>query len=635
MPLGREVAASSLGDRFGVYLRFAALAWRAGPRMAVLALVGVLLSAASPLAVVAVVGALVAEGSAVADRGLGSAAGRSALLWVLAAAVLLFLQWTAGTMRADGATALGERIDALLQRDLMAAVMRPEGIGHLEDSRTVDLLDIGRDTFRAAWGRPGRLASTLSRLVTAWLIVAGAVVTLADFNPWVGLTVAAAGLWAAREDRVASRAEAAHHYGRSESSRRLDYLYDLGATAPAAKEVRVFGLTGFLLGAYNAAWRESMKSVLAPPSRRPALATAALAAAVLGSLGWVAARTAGGHLAPGDAAVYVQALMLVLAGIHQSGWAGLQTELALATLRTFDEALGGMGNVGTKAGGATAGPLEHAIRFEHVSFTYPNATLGSLTGLDLELPAGRSLAIVGANGAGKTTLVKLLCKFYEPTTGRITVDGRDLAATDGAAWRRQIAAVFQDSTRFSLSASANIGFGRVEAMDDEAGMIQAARDAEIAGDLAGLRAGLSTRLSSEYAGGTDLSGGQWQKVALARALFAVRHGARVLILDEPAAHLDARAEARLYERFLELTEGLTTIVISHRFSTVRQANSIAVLDEGKVVEQGTHEELMGCEGVYASMFNLQASRFADSDSDSDSGEAEGLVSRDSDAGAGI
>jgi ATP-binding cassette subfamily B protein len=250
-----------------------------------------------------------------------------------------------------------------------------------------------------------------------------------------------------------------------------------------------------------------------------------------------------------------------------------------------------------------------AIRFERVSFIYPGG-IDALRDLDLVVPAGRSLAIVGTNGAGKTTLVKLLCRLHEPTAGRITVDGVDLATLDVAAWRRHLAAVFQDSTRFPFDARTNVAFGRVDAVADPAGVRAAARAAGVADVLDGLPQGWDTPLSSEYSGGVDLSGGEWQKVGLARALYAVGHGARVLILDEPAAHLDARAEARLYEQFLAITEGLTTVVISHRFSTVRQASSIVVLDGGRVVEQGSHDELVARGGPYAEMFRLQAARFA-------------------------
>jgi len=207
--------------------------------------------------------------------------------------------------------------------------------------------------------------------------------------------------------------------------------------------------------------------------------------------------------------------------------------------------------------------------------------------------------------------VKLLCRLYEPGAGRIAVDGRDLATIDEAAWRSRLAAVFQDSVRFEVAASASVGFGHVGAADDMAGITAASVAAGVADAITALPRGWDTVLSSEYPDGADLSGGEWQKLGLARALFAVRHGASVLILDEPAAHLDARAEARLYERFLAITEGVTTIVISHRFSTVRRASSIVVLDDGRVAEQGTHDELIEVGGRYAEMFRLQASRFDD------------------------
>ncbi len=619
-----------------ILLRFARLAWRAGPVQCLAVLVGVLLSALAPLVAIGVVGALVAVVTS-PTRSTSAATG-TALWWALGACGLLLVQWTAGAARGGLAGALGERIDALLQRELMDTVMRPVGIGHLEDPRTLDLLSVGRDTFRASWGRPGRLASTVSALIAALLIIASATVEFVRLAPIAGIAVAAAGLWVAWEERVASRTEAAHHYGSAESARRLDYLYELGTSPAAAKEIRVFGLSGFLIGVFSKTWQSSMAAVIKPLPRRPTLASLTLGAAVLGSLAWIASRTADGHLSAGAATMAVQSLLLLLTGVQQTAWTGLQTELALATLRRFDEAASAVqqaGRPGTApiapqpgTGGPATGSRTPSVRssisFEHVSFGYPGAERACLSELDLVIPAGRSLAIVGANGAGKSTLVKLLCRLYEPTSGRISVDGVDLAALDASTWWRELAAVFQDSTRFALPARVNVGFGRVADLEDQAGIVAAAAAAGIAGELEALESGWDSPLSAEFSGGADLSGGQWQKVALARALFAVRHGAQVLILDEPAAHLDARAEADLHERFLELTEGLTTVVISHRFSTVRRASSIVVLDEGRVVEQGTHDELIALGGRYAHMFAIQAARFTDrcaphSDRESESG----------------
>jgi len=241
------------------------------------------------------------------------------------------------------------------------------------------------------------------------------------------------------------------------------------------------------------------------------------------------------------------------------------------------------------------------IRFRNVVFAYPNASEPVLSGFDLTIPAGSSLAIVGQNGAGKTTLAKLLCRLYDPQKGSIEVDGVDLRELDLDAWRARLTAVFQDFTRFELPLRANVA-PHGEAPDE---VIQAALAEAGAANLASL----DRVLSRGYEGGTDLSGGQWQRVALARALCAVQLGAGLVLLDEPTAQLDVRGEAEIFERILAATRHATTILISHRFSTVRHASRICVLEQGRVVELGTHDELMATGGRYHTMFTLQASRF--------------------------
>jgi ABC-type multidrug transport system fused ATPase/permease subunit len=240
-----------------------------------------------------------------------------------------------------------------------------------------------------------------------------------------------------------------------------------------------------------------------------------------------------------------------------------------------------------------------AIRFRDVTFAYPGGT-PVLEHLDLAIPAGSSLAIVGQNGAGKTTLAKLLCRLYEPQAGAIEIDGVDLRALSVDAWREQVTAVFQDFIRFELPLRDNVApRGAPEPA------IRAALDAAGAAHLADL----DTVLARGYTGGTDLSGGQWQRVALARALCAVSLGARLVLLDEPTAQLDVRGEAEIFERVLAATRSCTTILISHRFSTVRHADRICVLEHGRVIELGTHHELMALGGRYRTMFDLQAKRF--------------------------
>jgi ATP-binding cassette subfamily B protein len=232
-----------------------------------------------------------------------------------------------------------------------------------------------------------------------------------------------------------------------------------------------------------------------------------------------------------------------------------------------------------------------------------------LRGLDLTIPAGRSLAIVGLNGAGKTTFVKLLARLYEPQSGRITVDGIDVRSFPARAWRRRLGAIFQDFVHYDLSLADNVGFGAPELLHERDRIRSVLARAGGSALVEGLPAGLDTVLSRSYEGGGELSGGQWQRVAIARALMAVEAGAGVLVLDEPTANLDVRAEAAFFEQFLGLTEGLTTILISHRFSTVRRADRIVVLAEGVVVEEGTHEQLIELDGRYAELFRLQAARF--------------------------
>jgi ATP-binding cassette, subfamily B, bacterial len=273
-----------------------------------------------------------------------------------------------------------------------------------------------------------------------------------------------------------------------------------------------------------------------------------------------------------------------------------------------------MGRAGTITPGTRPadGMPAHHIRFRDVTFAYPAAPAHLvLSGLDLEIPAGSSLAIVGQNGAGKTTLAKLLCRLYDPQSGAIEVDGVDVKDLELESWRRRVTAVFQDFVRFELTLRENV-IPRLAAAAAPAQPSQFDPVAAAALDASGAAglASLDTVLAKGYTDGTDLSGGQWQRVALARAMAAVQLGAGLVLLDEPTAQLDVRGEAEIFERVLAATRSCTTILISHRFSTVRHADRIAVIEDGAVAELGSHDELMELRGRYWTMFTLQAQRFA-------------------------
>jgi ABC-type multidrug transport system fused ATPase/permease subunit len=500
---------------------------------------------------------------------------------------------------------LGDRTAAWLYDQLTEACVAPPGLGHLEDATLTNDLTMARDFDLGITGPPMSLnvdfiAAGLVELIGG---IASALVLLA-YAWWAAVLLAGAWLathWLLRESAVWRDRNTEEVRG---AQREADYTYRLAVDPPAAKELRLFGLAGWVLERFIArrtrlhelqyrATRLRERSVL-----WSLLLVLGANALVFWSLGSAAAS---GGISLGAVVVYVQAAV----GASLIAFGGLNWALdgAAAPVAAALRLTPAMRRAGALAAGSrpAAGMPAHAIQLRDVSFTYEGASAPVLQGLDLTIPAGSSLAIVGLNGAGKTTLAKLLCRLYDPQSGAIEVDGVDLRDLDLDAWRARITAVFQDFIRFELPLRANVA---PTGADDDT--IRAALVAAGAEDLAGL----DTVLARGYSGGTDLSGGQWQRVALARALCAVKLGAGLVLLDEPTAQLDVRGEAEIFARMLAATRQCTTILISHRFSTVRHADRICVLEQGRVVELGSHDELMARGGRYHTMFELQARRFA-------------------------
>ncbi|WP_020578735.1 ABC transporter ATP-binding protein [Actinopolymorpha alba] len=598
------------------------------------------LSAVTSLAVAVLIGQVVGLTPAFVAGGPG-APSLTAFSLLVAALVLVFTADGVLTVLSSMATTrLTYDSDEVVYRAISATMTASPRIGHLESPAVSDESRRARGIGnRAIWVG----LFPLAELVRSRLLAIGSAVLVGVLFSWPAAalllsTTALVEWWSARMSAV----EQVTWRSGTRTGREADYAYELGM-GTAAKELRVFGFAPWLMDRYVRDWRAGMVP-LWRVRQVATLRTMVVYAAHLGALAfavWLLVRDVNaGLLGLAEVATVLTALLRL--AMSANGVAAASMERATSALQSLYRLPGtalavreGEHRSGEHADGKDAtvgawaarvagpavvdpprlpsGPPE--VRLEGVWFRYPGSDVDVLRGLDLRLGAGEAIGLVGLNGAGKSTLVHLLAGAYRPSAGRVVVDGVDLAEFDDhelAAWQRRLAPVTQEFLRLPLTASENVTLAEPP---DQKRLAAVAVTARVDAAVATLPRGWDTVLERSVTDGGDLSGGQWQRLALARALYAVNDGAGLLVLDEPAAALDVRSEAELVDRYLKLATGVTSLLISHRFSVVRNADRICVLEEGVIAEQGSHHELLEMGGRYAEMFELQAARYVGGDGD--------------------
>jgi ATP-binding cassette subfamily B protein len=496
---------------------------------------------------------------------------------------------------------LGQRVNVMILEKAITL-----DLAQFEDSEFYDKLTRAR---REASSRPLSLVNRTFGLGQNLISLVSYGVLLVQFSPWAVLILVLAGLPAfVAETRFSGEAFTLFRW-RSPETRMQIYLESVIAREDNVKEVKLFGLGPLLLERYRNIFKRLYKADRALAIRRDGwgfLLGLIGTLALYGAYAWIAFATVAARITLGQMTMYlmlfrqgqsaVSAILSAIGGMYEDN-------LYLSTLYEYLET-----PTSKPDAGQTSGPdPDDGIRFEAVSFTYPGASQAALRSIDLHIKPGESLALVGENGSGKTTLIKLLTRLYHPDQGRILLDGMDLKDWDEDALRQRIGVIFQDFSRYQFLVGENIGAGDVRYFDDEQRWKSAADKGMADVFIEDLPVGYDTQLGKWFKDGQELSGGQWQKIALSRAF--MRTDADILVLDEPTAAMDAGAEARIFEHFRKLTKNRIAILISHRFSTVRMASQIIVIENGKVIERGTHEQLMELNGHYANLFSLQAAGY--------------------------
>jgi ATP-binding cassette, subfamily B, bacterial len=573
---------------------------RAEPGLAAAAMLTTVITAAMPAAFIVLSGA---AASLLVDHDTGIS-GRLIVV-VVALAVVLALSQLLSVAREGVIEALARQMDIVLRRRLIGALVRPAGVGHLEDRAMQGKVAIAHGLANRLGGPVGGLLGMAGR---AQVLLAGAccAVLLGWVQPVMAIVLAvvslAVGWWLRREYlRLVE-----HLHLDPAVLRRSQYLRDVLVAPGAEKEVQVFQLGRWFMGLHHtewlrvasAAWRDRRVSWWKITAGAVVFGAGQAAAFAVLASGWQR-----GTVTIAGLVIGVQASIGLLQFAAVTEWdrlayIGWEAVDALIDIEDVvrEQAL--------TAGGNPGGAPVREIEFRHVSFSYPDGT-SVLHDVSLTIPIGGSIAIVGRNGAGKSTLLKLLLRNYEPAGGEILVDGIPLAMLDPVLWRTRVATLAQDFVRLPLNVRENVtGPSQLTAKDEV--LAEVAARSGLDSVVADLPAGWETVLSRQIRGGTDLSGGQWQKVALARALYALQTGAQVLALDEPTASMDIEAERDVYDAVIDATAEKTLVLVSHRFATVRRVGCIFVLEGGRIVEYGDHASLMDRGGLYAEMFDAQA-----------------------------